>query len=58
MVECEDREVGKMYGKVVYQFMSAMMEVRHLNWQYYLFVKAEFAVFEIRCLMDIIGEIY
>ncbi|TPX42182.1 hypothetical protein SeLEV6574_g05723 [Synchytrium endobioticum] len=27
MVECEDRVVGRMYGKVVYQFMSAMMEV-------------------------------
>ncbi|KAJ1979850.1 Phosphatidylinositol (PI) 3-kinase [Dimargaris verticillata] len=27
MVECEDKVVGKMYGKVAYQYMKAMMEL-------------------------------
>ncbi|KAJ1677052.1 Phosphatidylinositol (PI) 3-kinase, partial [Spiromyces aspiralis] len=26
MIECEDREVGKMYGKIAFQYMHAMME--------------------------------
>ena len=31
MVECEDKVVGKMYAKVAYQFMTAMMEVKSSN---------------------------
>ncbi|ORX92228.1 phosphatidylinositol 3-kinase [Basidiobolus meristosporus CBS 931.73] len=27
MVECEDKTLGKMYGKVAFQYMSAMMEI-------------------------------
>ncbi|KAJ3291967.1 Phosphatidylinositol (PI) 3-kinase [Borealophlyctis nickersoniae] len=27
MVECEDKQVGKMYARVAYQFMTSMMEV-------------------------------
>ena len=28
MVECEDKVNGRMYAKVAYQFMAAMIEVR------------------------------